>query len=105
EKTPSFTVSEERGFYHCFGCGEHGDVFGFVMKTQSLSFPEAVRLVAERVGMPVPTEAAGNRSRGEPLLAANEGAAAFFRAQLRGPAGARCRSYLAERRSEEHTSE
>src|SRR5262249_58756904 len=42
EKTPSFTVSEERGFYHCFGCGEHGDVFTFVMKTQSLAFPEPV---------------------------------------------------------------
>ncbi|HUE30893.1 MAG TPA: CHC2 zinc finger domain-containing protein, partial [Verrucomicrobiae bacterium] len=43
EKTPSFTVSDDRGFFHCFGCGEHGDVFAFVMKTQSLTFPEAVR--------------------------------------------------------------
>ena len=48
EKTPSFTVSEDRGFFHCFGCGEHGDVFGFVMKTQSLTFNEAVRRVADR---------------------------------------------------------
>ena len=46
--SPSFTVSEERGFYHCFGCGEHGDVFSFVMKTQSVPFPDAVRIVAER---------------------------------------------------------
>ena len=74
EKTPSFTVSEERGFYHCFGCGEHGDVFSFVMKTQSLAFPEAVRTVAERFGLPVPTEAAtGTRQRSEPLIAVNTG--------------------------------
>jgi DNA primase len=98
EKTPSFTVSEERGFYHCFGCGEHGDVFSFVMKTQSLSFPEAVRTVAERFGLPVPTEAAtGARQRSEPLIAVNVAAVAFFRAQLRGAAGTRCRAYLGER--------
>jgi DNA primase len=96
EKTPSFNVSEERGFYHCFGCGEHGDVFTFVMKTQALAFPDAVRAVAERFGLPVPTEA-GTRQRGEPLHAVNQAATAFFRAQLRGAAGGRCRAYLAER--------
>jgi DNA primase len=63
EKTPSFTVSEERGFYHCFGCGEHGDAFSFVMKTQAMAFPDAVRAVAERFGLPVPTEATGTRPR------------------------------------------
>jgi DNA primase len=97
EKTPSFTVSEERGFYHCFGCGEHGDAFSFVMKTQSLGFPDAVRVVAERFGLPVPTEASGPRQRSEPLVAVNVAAAAFFRAQLRGPQGARGRAYLDER--------
>jgi DNA primase len=98
EKTPSFTVSEERGFYHCFGCGEHGDVFSFVMKTQSLTFPEAVRTVAERFGLPVPTEATGGtRQRSEPLVAVNVAAASFYRAQLRGAVGARCRTYLDER--------
>jgi DNA primase len=97
EKTPSFTVSEERGFYHCFGCGEHGDVFSFVMKAQAMAFPDAVRAVAERFGLPVPTEAAGPRQRSEPLVAVNQAAAAFFRGQLRGPQGARTRSYLAER--------
>jgi DNA primase len=97
EKTPSFTVSEERGFYHCFGCGEHGDVFSFVMKTQAMAFPDAVRAVAERFGLPVPTEAAGPRQRSEPLVAVNQAAAAFFRGQLRGTTGARCRGYLAER--------
>ena len=51
EKTPSFTVNEDKGFYHCFGCGEHGSVFDFVMKTDNLSFPEAVELLAAEVGM------------------------------------------------------
>ena len=94
EKTPSFTVSEERGFYHCFGCGEHGDVFGFVMKTESLAFPEAVRRVAERFGVRLPEPVDGPARRGEPLAHANAVAAAFFRAELAGPNGARARAYL-----------
>jgi DNA primase len=98
EKTPSFTVSEERGFFHCFGCGEHGDVFTFVMKTQSVTFPEAVEAVAARFGIPLPREGvAGPRSPTAPLVAAHEVAAAFYRATLRGPQGARARAYLAER--------
>jgi DNA primase len=97
EKTPSFTVSEERGFFHCFGCGEHGDVFSFVMKTEALAFPDAVRRVAERFGLPVPEESGGSRPRGEPLVAANAVAAAFFQSELAGPAGARARAYLAAR--------
>ncbi len=97
EKTPSFNVSEQDGFFHCFGCGEGGDVFTFVMKTQSASFPEAVRLVAERFGLPVPEEAAGSTPRSEPLVAVSEAAAAFFRGALRGTPGARARGYLDER--------
>jgi DNA primase len=98
EKTPSFSVSEERGFFHCFGCGEHGDVFTFVMKTQGLPFPEAVRAVAQRFGLPVPEDTSGGpRTPTEPLVAVNAAAAAFFRGSLRGPTGARARAYLAER--------
>ena len=97
EKTPSFTVSEERGFFHCFGCGEHGDVFSFVMRVESLSFPDAVRRVATRFGIPVPEEEGGARPRGEPLVAVNAAAAAFFQAELAGPGGARARAYLGER--------
>ena len=97
EKTPSFTVSEDRGFFHCFGCGEHGDVFAFVMKTQAVPFPEAARAIAARVGVTVPEEPGRGRVRGEPLIAANVAAAAFFRATLRGPAGVAARTYLAER--------
>ena len=52
EKTPSFTVSDEKGFYHCFSSGEHGNIFDFVMKTQSLKFGEAVRRLAAEAGMP-----------------------------------------------------
>ncbi|HJQ73733.1 MAG TPA: DNA primase [Gaiellaceae bacterium] len=97
EKTPSFNVSEERGFYHCFGCGEHGDVFAFVMKTESLAFPDAVRRVAQRFGVPVPEDTADRGRSGEPLAAANKAAAAFFRAELAGPGGTRARTYLRER--------
>src|SRR5437879_7428790 len=96
-KTPSFTVSEERGFFHCFGCGEHGDVFAFLMKAQALTFPEAVRWVAERFGVPLPEEAGEPARRREPLAAVNAVAAAFFQAELRGPGGGRARAYLRER--------
>jgi DNA primase len=97
EKTPSFNVNEDDGFYYCFGCGEGGDVFKFVMKTQGLAFPEAVRLVAQRAGVVLPEPTTDARPRGEPLVAVNDTAAAFFRGTLRGPAGARARAYLAER--------
>jgi DNA primase len=105
EKTPSFNVSEQDGFYHCFGCGEGGDVFSFVMKTQSASFPEAVRLVAARFGLPVPEEAAGSVPRGEPLSRITEAAQAYFRGALRAAGGARTRAYLAERGIRPETSE
>src|SRR4029453_9175217 len=105
EKTPSFNVSEQDGFYHCFGCGEGGDVFTFVMKTQSASFPEAVRLVAERFGLPVPEAAAGSAPRSEPLVAVSEAGAAFFPGALRRTPGAPARPYLAERGIRPETSE
>jgi len=106
EKTPSFTVSEERGFFHCFGCGEHGDVFTFVMKTQSVTFPEAVESVAARFGIPLPKDVtAGPRSRTTPLVAAHEIATAFYRASLRGQSGGRARAYLAERGVSDAVSE
>src|SRR5438046_10384601 len=54
EKTPSFTVSPSKQFYHCFGCGAHGNAIGFLMEYQGLAYPEAIRALAETVGMPVP---------------------------------------------------
>ena len=65
EKTPSFTVNDKKGFYHCFGCGEHGDAVGFVMKTEGLSFPESVEKLANEVGLAVPRAAPGERERAE----------------------------------------
>jgi DNA primase len=98
EKTPSFNVNEERGFFHCFGCGEHGDVFTFLMKTQALSFPEAVQQVADRVGVELPRELGGGaRPPTAGLVEAHVLAADFYRAALRGPAGTGARAYLAER--------
>jgi DNA primase len=103
EKSPSFSVHAVRQFYHCFGCHESGDVFSFVGKIENVSFPEAVRIVAGKCGIPLPKkeysspeEAAGARLRRK-LLDLHEAAAAFFEEQLRGPEGAVAREYLAGR--------
>jgi DNA primase len=103
EKTPSFSVHAARQFYHCFGCGASGDVLGFVQKIENITFPEAVRLVAQKVGIPLPkltyateSEARDAKLRGV-LVDLNERACAFFQEQLRRPEGARAREYLAGR--------
>ncbi len=103
EKSPSFSVHAVRQFYHCFGCGVSGDVFSFVGKIENVSFPEAVRIVALKSGIPLPKkeysspeEAAEARMRRK-LLDLHEAAAAWFEEQLRGPEGAVAREYLAGR--------
>jgi DNA primase len=103
EKSPSFSVHAVRQFYHCFGCGVSGDVFSFVGKIENVGFPEAVRIVAQKSGIPLPKrefsspeEAAGARLRAK-LLDLHEAAAAWFEEQLRGPEGAVAREYLAGR--------
>src|SRR5215469_6440153 len=103
EKTPSFSVHATRQFYHCFGCGQSGDVFSFVQKIENITFSEAVRLVAQKLGMPLPKasystpgEAKEAHLRGH-LLDVHERAVAFFQECLRGPEGARAREYLAGR--------
>ena len=63
EKTPSFTVNEDKGFYHCFGCGAHGSAIDFVMQTENLSFPEAVEKLALEAGLEVPRERPEDRER------------------------------------------
>src|SRR5215469_226784 len=65
EKTPSFSAVEDKGFFHCFGCGAHGDVIGFVMQTESLSFPEAVEQLARQAGLEVPQATPEERQRVE----------------------------------------
>src|SRR5260370_9634363 len=100
EKTPSFSVHATRQFYHCFGCGVSGDVFSFVEKIENITFPEALRLVAQKVGIPLPKatysspgEARDAKLRAQ-LLDAQERAATFFQDCLRRPEGARAREYL-----------
>ena len=100
EKTPSFTVDPERGFFYCFGCHAGGDVFDFVMRMGSLTFAEARQELAERAGIRMERstreeQASGERER---LLRAVAEAAAFFQAQLGGPAGETAARYLAKRR-------
>lgn len=96
EKTPSFAVSPEKQIYHCFGCGKGGGVINFVMEVENLPFPDAVRLLAKRVGLEVPEER-GNadfRKKRERLLALNKEAARFFHAKLTQPVGAAGVDYL-----------
>jgi len=97
EKTPSFTVNDKKGFYHCFGCGEHGDAVGFVMKTEGLSFPESVEKLAREVGLPVPRATPAERERAErasTLQEVVELAARWFQKQLRLPVGRQGLDYL-----------
>ena len=109
EKTPSFSVHATRQFYHCFGCGVSGDVFSFVQKIENITFPEAVRLVAQKLGIPLPKasystpdEAKEARLRGQ-LLDVHERAVAFFQECLKRPEGARAREYLLGRGLDEET--
>ena len=102
EKTPSFHVNGDKGFFHCFGCDAKGDVFEFVKLHDKITFPEAVRQVAARAGVTVPEPEDGQqdpeskRDR-ETLLRAHEVAAAWFREQLAGSQGAAARRLLSTR--------
>ncbi len=109
EKTPSFHVNREKAFFHCFGCGVGGDVFKFVELTDKVGFLDAVRLLAQRFGIPVPaladgTDTAGDAER-EAVLKMHELAAAWFQEQLRGPGGQRARDALGARGLTEETVE
>jgi DNA primase len=109
EKTPSFSVHATRQFYHCFGCGASGDVFSFVQKAENISFPEAVRLIAQRLGVPMPKVAFSSPAEAKDaqlrmaLLDVHERAMAFFRECLRRPEGARAREYLKGRGLDDET--
>jgi DNA primase len=102
EKTPSFHVNGDKGFFHCFGCGVGGDVIKFVELADTVTFPEAVRQLAARAGLPVPEpedsrqDAEGQRDR-EALLKAHDLAAAWFSEQLGTAAGAAARRQLQHR--------
>ncbi|HEY5066398.1 MAG TPA: DNA primase [Xanthobacteraceae bacterium] len=100
EKTPSFTVNDEKGFYHDFSSGKHGGIFDFVMETEGVSFPEAVERLAEMAGVPLPAyspEAEARDEHRKTLHDIVELAAKFFEATLASRNGARGRGYLADR--------
>jgi len=100
EKTPSFSVHATRQFYHCFGCGASGDVFSFVQKIENITFPEAVRLVAQKMGVPLPKvaysspEEARDAKHRTALLEIQEAACVFFQDCLKRPEGTEAREYL-----------
>jgi DNA primase len=100
EKSPSFTVNEEKGFYHCFGCGQHGDAISFVIETENLTFPEAVERLASAAGMEVPRsspeEVQREKQRGG-LLEAVEAATVWYEQRLRGPEGKVALDYFTAR--------
>ncbi len=100
EKTPSFTVSERKGFFHCFGCGAHGDVIGFVMQDEGLGFHEAVERLAGEAGLALPKREPRDEEREKrraSLYEVTEAAAAWFQAALEGAEGGAARRYLAAR--------
>jgi len=97
EKSPSFTVNDQKGFFHCFGCGAHGDVIGFVMQHDRLSFMEAIESLSAQAGLEVPKAEPEDRARFErqkSLYDVVEAACAFFESELHGPAGRATRDYL-----------
>src|SRR5277367_4705535 len=103
EKTPSFSVHATRQFYYCFGCGVKGDVFSFVQKIENITFPEAVRLIAQKLGIATPKVSysspaeAKDAKRRALLLDVHDAASAFFQECLKRPEGAHAREYLSGR--------
>ena len=101
EKTPSFYVNDQKGFYHCFASGEHGDIFTFLIKTEGLTFPEAVERLAQEAGVTLPKPEARDQEvydQRQRLSALLEASVRYFEEQLAGPAGAEARRYLLEKR-------
>jgi len=112
EKTPSFQVDPEKGFFYCFGCHAGGDVFKFLELHEKLAFPDAVKLLAQKVGLSLPEmedggdeDARRDAKLREALLKIHEVAAAYFREQLAAPAGVRALQQLRERGVSEATIE
>src|SRR4051812_11294129 len=100
EKSPSFTVNDQKGFYHDFSSGKHGDIFGFVMETEGVAFPEAVERLAQMAGLPMPAYSKEEEARDvkrKTLHDVMDLAAKFFEVSLAGRLGAKARGYLADR--------
>jgi DNA primase len=102
EKTPSFTVNNEKSFYHCFGCGAHGTVFDFIMYMENINFPEAIKYVADLQGVPLPQveetpEDKEKQSQESKLLKLNEEACRFFEKNLHSAKHKSAQDYLESR--------
>jgi DNA primase len=103
EKTGSFSVNATHQYFYCFGCHEKGDVFTFVMKMENISFPEAIRVVATKCGIPLPRrefsspEEAQEAGLRRQLIEIHEAATQYFEAALKAPEAARAREYLTSR--------
>jgi len=110
ERTPSFQVNRDKGFFHCFGCGAGGDVIKFLQLHEKIGFHDAVKQLAQRFGMTIPEgeqsdEQKASAAEREELLKVHESAAKWFREQLLAPAGARIRRQIADRGISDATSE
>ncbi|WP_294391708.1 DNA primase [uncultured Sphingomonas sp.] len=108
EKTPSFYVNDEKAFYHCFGCGAHGDAIRFLTEAKGLPFMDAVKDLAQAAGLELPAPDPAARARAERasgLVGVSEAAAAWFRKQLDGIEGAAARTYLDKRGIGAHARE
>src|ERR671912_492443 len=108
EKTPSFYVNDEKGFYHCFGCGAHGDVIRWMTDQRGLAFMDAVKELAAEAGMEVPAPDPRAAQRAEQQAGLHEvmqAAQGFFRASLETPGGAKAREYLKSRGFDAHTEQ
>jgi DNA primase len=109
EKTPSFQVHRDKGFFHCFGCGVGGDVIKFLELHEKVGFTDAVKLLAQRFGVTIPEleqtdDQRANAAEREALLKVHEAAAAWFQRQLASNAGARVRKQIVDRRVTDETS-
>lgn len=108
EKSPSFNVRPDQGFYHCFGCSEGGDVYKFLQKIENITFYEAVEKCAAKISYEITYEAGGNRDDGpnkSRLLAANEAAASFFQLALATPEAQTARDFLSQRNFDKQAAE
>jgi len=108
EKSPSFNVRPDQGFYHCFGCSEGGDVYKFLQKIENITFYEAVEKCASKISYEITYEAGGNRDEGvnrARLLAANEAAAKFFSACLTTAEAQTARDFLSQRKFDQQAAE
>jgi DNA primase len=108
EKSPSFNVRPDQGFYHCFGCSEGGDVYKFLQKIENITFYEAVEKCASKISYEITYEAGSNRDEGvnrARLLAANEAAAKFFATSLGSPEAQTARDFLTQRKFDKEAAE